>query len=365
MKLDFEKLKERTKNKTLLGVGPVTRNTVDAVINIANLNAIPMQLIPSRRQIECKEFGGGYVWNTQDFAKYVNDKDKNNCIILARDHGGPYQGIAEENLDETTALEKSLDSYGVDIDSDFNILHLDPSVKPKSFIDTFTQLHVLLDGCNHYAKKINKEIFFEVGTDGHGTKPSDLAEMKKLLDLIKAPTMEKASQNVKFLVANTGTCVKERCNVGRLHVNETLAFIDLCEQYGLFLKEHNNDYNTVKTLTMHSKLGVHSSNIAPEYGVEETKELLRLLKAYDLHEEHEDFIELAYQSKKWEKWMINGEHPDKEYLATICGHYIMEKPEVKEIKFKLDEYTTYPVNQLLTMRVERVIYSHLKAFGWF
>lgn len=87
MELDFAKLKEQLKDKTLLGVGPVTRNTIDAVINIANLNKIPIQLIPSRRQVECKELGGGYVWNTEDFAAYVREKDKNGCVILARDHG--------------------------------------------------------------------------------------------------------------------------------------------------------------------------------------------------------------------------------------------------------------------------------------
>jgi hypothetical protein len=363
MALDFEKLKEKCQNKTLLGVGPVTRNTVDAVINIANLNKIPMQLIPSRRQVECAKFGGGYVYDTETFASYVKAKDKNDCIILARDHGGPYQGAGEEQLKESEAIGRCMFSYWKDIENNFDILHLDPALTPNSdFLVAQADVKIMLEMCEEQARKLNKTVYYEVGTDGHGKTPSNLTEMKKLVELLKE---EKDFDKIKFLVANTGTCVKERCNVGSLHVNETLEFIKLCNENGLMLKEHNNDYNSVKTLTMHRKLGVHSSNIAPEYGVEETKELLRLLKVYDLHNEHDDFVKLAYESKKWTKWMINGEHPDKEYLATICGHYIMETPEVKEIKMSLDAFTTFPIDQILTNRVERVIYSQLGAFGWF
>ena len=360
--MDFEKLKERLKNKTLLGVGPVTKNTIDAVINISTQNNIPIQLIPSRRQVDAKIFGGGYVMDTESFSSYVKKKDTGGSVILARDHGGPYQGYNEDNLSKDEALDASLLSYKADIDSDFDILHLDPSIKNTDFDQSFYELHTILTNCSVYAEHVKKKVFYEVGTDGHGTKPSNISDMIELIRRLKGGV---EFDKIKFLVANTGTCVKEKCNVGKLHVNETLEFIKLCNDNGLMLKEHNNDYNSVRTLAMHRKLGVHSSNIAPEYGAEETKELLRLLKVYDLYDEYDDFIKLAYESKKWTKWMINGEHPDKEYLATICGHYIMETPEVKEIKYKLNDYTSFPIDQILTTMVERVIYSHLGAFGWF
>ena len=79
---------------TLLGVGPMSINCVDAAIELANENEIPILMIASRRQIDSEEFGGGYVnnWTTEDFARYVLDKDKKGKILLARDHGGPWQG---------------------------------------------------------------------------------------------------------------------------------------------------------------------------------------------------------------------------------------------------------------------------------
>ena len=66
----------KKKNCTLLGVGPMSLNCVDAVCDIANIHLIPIMLIASRRQVDSQEIGGGYVnnWTTEDFARYVKKK---------------------------------------------------------------------------------------------------------------------------------------------------------------------------------------------------------------------------------------------------------------------------------------------------
>ena len=55
---------------TLLAVGPMSKNCVDASIEVANEFEIPLFLIASRRQIDSAEFGGGYVenWTTESFS---------------------------------------------------------------------------------------------------------------------------------------------------------------------------------------------------------------------------------------------------------------------------------------------------------
>src|SRR4051794_29011712 len=82
---------------TLLGVGPMSKNCVDASIELANEYEVLILLIASRRQIECEEMGGGYVnnWSTEKFADYVIERDKKGKVILARDHGGPWQNLLE------------------------------------------------------------------------------------------------------------------------------------------------------------------------------------------------------------------------------------------------------------------------------
>ena len=90
----------KKKRCTLLGVGPMSVNCVDAAIELANQHEVPILLIASRRQIDSEEFGGGYVnnWTTEQFASYVIDHDKKGKIFLARDHGGPWQNTKEKDL---------------------------------------------------------------------------------------------------------------------------------------------------------------------------------------------------------------------------------------------------------------------------
>ena len=97
--MSISKLKSFKKNKdcTLLGIGPMSRNCIDATCEIANDFSVPLMLIASRRQIDSEQMGGGYVnnWSTEEFSKYVSSKDKNKMVLLARDHGGPWQNNIE------------------------------------------------------------------------------------------------------------------------------------------------------------------------------------------------------------------------------------------------------------------------------
>ena len=85
--------------KTNLAIGPISKNCVDSVIEIAEEIKTPLTLIASRRQIEMEELGGGYVnaWTTSTFSNYVKSKNKSKNVILARDHGGPWQNNIELN----------------------------------------------------------------------------------------------------------------------------------------------------------------------------------------------------------------------------------------------------------------------------
>ena len=67
--MDVEKIKKYIKSgKTLLGIGPMSVNTVDASVEIANEYDVPVMLIASRRQIDTKNIKCGYVnnWSTEE-----------------------------------------------------------------------------------------------------------------------------------------------------------------------------------------------------------------------------------------------------------------------------------------------------------
>jgi hypothetical protein len=68
------------------------------------------------------------------------------------------------------------------------------------------------------------------------------------------------------------------------------------------MKEHNGDYLSNETLEWHPRLGIHACNVAPEFGVIETRELVALLENNGLSSLAEDFINLAYSSRKCSGW---------------------------------------------------------------
>src|SRR4051812_16076614 len=78
---------------SLLFVGPMSHNVVDASLELANKFRVPLGFVASRRQIEASDLGGGYVgWSTESFIDYVRERDTHHLITIARDHGGPWQG---------------------------------------------------------------------------------------------------------------------------------------------------------------------------------------------------------------------------------------------------------------------------------
>lgn len=95
--------------KSILGAGPMSTNCIDAVINISDKFNIPIQLIASRRQVDSRLHGGGYVnnWSTEEFANYVKKNSKKQLVFLSRDHSGPWQGYfeVENKLDLKSSME--------------------------------------------------------------------------------------------------------------------------------------------------------------------------------------------------------------------------------------------------------------------
>ena len=63
------------------------------------------------------------------------------------------------------------------------------------------------------------------------------------------------------------------------------------------MKEHNADYLSNHSLSLHPKLGIHATNVAPEFGVEETKALIEILKKHRQTKFLENFYEISYNSK--------------------------------------------------------------------
>ena len=47
--------------------------------------------------------------------------------------------------------------------------------------------------------------------------------------------------------------------------------LEVCESYNILLEEHNADYLSDMALSWHQKPGISAANVAPEFGVTESK----------------------------------------------------------------------------------------------
>ena len=368
---------------TLLGVGPMSINCVDAAIELSNEYISPIMLIASRRQIDSEQFNGGYVnnWTTPEFSRYVKNKDKRGDIILARDHGGPWQNNKEKEkkMSLRQAMQSAKESYKSDIDSGFKILHIDPSIDihgVPSKNDLLERLFELYEYCWSYAQDTGKEIIFEVGTEEQSGSTNTQEELDSTLFYIERFCNKNNFPLPTFVVIQTGTRVMEMRNVGSfdspLRVFDEIAseiqvpkMIEICKRHNVFMKEHNTDYLSDVALSWHPRLGIHAANVAPEFGVAETMAFLQIIENNGLKQLGERFLHLAYNSKKWDKWMLPNSTASDRDKSIISGHYIFSTPEFLELKKEADQNLKskkIDLDTYLRNQVKKSIFRYLYNF---
>ncbi len=369
------------KKQTLLGVGPMSKNCVDASIEISDNYNIPLMLIASRRQVDSKEHKGGYVenWNTETFSKYVKKKTKRNKIILCRDHGGPWQNNIElnRNLTLRKAMTSCKLSYMKDIDNDFKIIHIDPSISPQknkavSKKNILSRAFELMEFCHDYARKKGKKILIEVGTEEQSGSTNSFEEIEDFLNQISKFCEKIKIDKPSFVVIQSGTKVLETENIGSFESPirikkeippeiQIFKALELCEKYGVWMKEHNADYLSDESLKWHPRIGIHAVNVAPEFGVYESRALIDIMRKYKLKKELNQFLELSLKSNKWKKWMKPNSRSSDEEKAIICGHYVFSLPSVIEIKKRID-HSLKKKKLDLNLQLKNIIKTRIKRY---
>ena len=233
-------------------------------------------------------------------------------------------------------MESAKNSFETDIKNNFQIIHIDTSIdinKKLSFAEAFDRLCELYRFCVKCAAKNKKDIIFEIGTEeqnGSTNTPIELKKtLKKFYEFCKKINLKKPS----FVVVQSGTKVMETKNIGSfespLRIENELPveiqlpkMIEICNDNNIFMKEHNADYLTKDSLKWHPKLGIHSANIAPEFGVTETRALVEIFNEYNLKKLKNDFLKISTDSKKWKKWMLKNSSSTDYDKAIISGHYV-------------------------------------------
>ena len=373
------------KRITALGAGPMSKHAIDAIIRLANSYEKYIFMIPSRRQIDAKALGGGYVENfsTEDFVKYVRDSDAKGFVKLARDHSGPWQLSAVGSdggvMQHSQAMNEVKGSLQVDIECGFDLIHIYPSLGLEHGLSqeqVNDDVVELLDFCQ--SRDFGK-IEYEVGADEQSMMPSPVgsseAEFRALMGSIDRERLRRPI----FFVLQTGTKVKETRNVGAFdrHIPTKGAvpaaaqvprMLQMCERNGVFLKEHNADYLSDTALLWHRRFGIHAANVAPEFGVVETRALLEIAARVNFSPFIDALANISIASGKWEKWLVEGSSAGDKEKIEISGHYHFNDPSVFEERQKMMRMLSSKLGldgeAIVYQAVENAIDRYLRLFGY-
>lgn len=359
------KLQDTGDSAVIIGIGPMSKNCVQAALELSKDDDYPIMFIASRNQVDSDELGGGYVnsWNQFTFVEAVKEVEAaigyNNLCYICRDHGGPWQRDKERNdhLPVEQAMKLGKQSYAADIAAGFDLLMIDPTKDPFEVgkvvpLNTVLERTVdLIEFCEK--ERIAKglpEIGYEVGTEETNGGLTSTETYEKFILQLKAELGKRHLPMPTFIVGQTGTLTRKTEQIGTFNFKNAHSLADMAKKYGVGLKEHNGDYLDDITLLEHIPSNIVASNVAPQYGTQETRAYLNLAKVEKrLFQQgliknastiREVLLEHAIKCERWRKWMV-GEQKHltiaqitadpilSEEILDIAGHYTFNDSEVK------------------------------------
>ncbi|WP_300119433.1 class II D-tagatose-bisphosphate aldolase non-catalytic subunit [uncultured Enterococcus sp.] len=361
-------LQRTGQSATLLGIGPMSKNCVQATLELSKEDDYPVMFIASRNQVDADELGGGYVngWNQFTFAQAVQEVAEeinyDNLYYLCRDHGGPWQRDKERNdhLPVKEAMDLGKKSYIADIEAGFDLLMIDPTKDPFEIgkvipLDIVLERTVeLIEFCESERKKRNlPEIGYEVGTEETNGGLTSTETYETFILRLKEELSKRNLPMPTFIVGQTGTLTRKTEQVGKFNFKNAYDLAQMAKKYGVGLKEHNGDYLDDVTLLEHIPSSITATNVAPQYGTEETRAYLNLAEVEkrlfdnglltEISSIREVLLLHAIKSERWRKWMVgdqvnltveeilNSNDGDlQDEILDIAGHYTFNDDEVKK-----------------------------------
>lgn len=358
-------LQKTGESATLLGIGPMSKNCVQATLELSKEDDYPVMFIASRNQVDADELGGGYVngWNQFTFAKAVEEVAEeigyDNFYYMCRDHGGPWQRDQERNdhLPTEKAMELGRKSYVADIEAGFDLLMIDPTKDPFEVgkvipLETVLNRTVeLIEFCENERKARNlPEIGYEVGTEETNGGLTSTETYETFILQLKEELEKRGLPMPTFIVGQTGTLTRKTEQVGTFNFKNAYDLAQMAKGYGVGLKEHNGDYLDDVTLLEHIPSEITATNVAPQYGTEETRAYLNLAAVEAKLVENglvtkpsktrEVLLVHAIKSERWRKWMVGSQKELtvneimqdatlSDEILDIAGHYTFNDEEVK------------------------------------
>lgn len=337
-----------------IAVGMATRYVLDAAREVAAETDRPVLVIASRRQVDNADAGVGYVglstpeWCARAGSDHRGGTSRGGPLLLCRDHGGPYQHPRDIGgaVEPSIAMKFAAESMRWDIESGVHLIHIDTSFGPGGLAeDPQTACERALElaaGCAEVAAANDRRIAYEVGIEVQDTHVADAEEYAAQLAELLARLRRECAVTPAFLVAQTGTKVFRRTNLGVLARqpggpgrHESLERLGtVVRGLGGRLKAHNCDY-----LDQHAVRRLHLAgawmNVSPELGVAQTTAVVAAARAANLGGPLDAFCDATVAAGSWRKWVGDDEVSDEEKVA-LGGSYLFATPLFAELRQRLD-----------------------------
>lgn len=295
-----------------LGVGPMSQEIIDLLIEYSALYSFPLMIIASRNQVDNDS---GYVCNTQQMTKQIRHHPKFNkdLILICRDHCGPYYSDMDQGLPLSEAMSRAKTTMAHDISCGFDLLHIDVSKIPNNQLIHAKEMI-------EFALSLDPNIMFEFGSEintNEGVQLS-LVRLDDQLDFLSDYL-----PNAKFFVTQTGSLTKHT-QVGSFNLDDNRVSASKIHSKGFLFKEHNADYLGTSQVVDRVSIGIDAINIAPELGSAQTRLMCRLGNQFE--SEHESFRKHVIDQGYWKRW-VTQEVTDMDTCVIAGGHYCFHSNE--------------------------------------
>jgi len=321
-----------------LGVGPMSKEIIESVFRVSDLRGEQIMLISSLNQID-HDFG--YVFTTKQYETFINKMRSiypNSNVKLCRDHCGP--GFCKEK----TNIEDIKETVKCDIACGFDLIHVDMSKAQGSHSEVIESTKEVIE----FAKNINNDILFEIGTEDSTTKKMDLDQV--IGDVASVADF----CSPEFFVVCTGSHVKGISNVGSFNRSQVETISKYLRSQGIKIKEHNADYLGREDIRERRGL-VDAMNVAPQMGVVQTSVIMTQSMLYGV--DITPFSQIVYNGKNWEKWIPDERRPDFALTTLLAGHYHYASFEYDSVINELSAHT--PIKELIITHIMELIEHYI------
>ncbi len=325
-----------------LGFGPMSAEIIEGIVKASADLKKAFMLISTKNQID---WDGGYVsnWKTIDYVEYIDRLTRKypaSKVYLCRDHCGP--GFKNNSIDD---VYKTI--YD-DIENGFELIHLDFSKvsSDKEVVLKETQKAILA------ILKKSESIHIEIGTEENvGDLKTDITQIKREFNFINGFVKP------EFFVVQTGSLTKEVNQIGALNKSFIKEVHGFLTENGVKLKEHNADYLDADAIEERRGL-IDALNIAPQLGVLQTITVISEALTYGV--DINSFLNVAYESEAWGKWLYKNTPSNKMLCSIIAGHYNFTKDHYRRLADSLERFID--IKSLIIEKIKKLVTYYSESF---